>query len=32
LKQVADWTRQYEIFWNQKLDALGKHLSQRKKK
>ena len=32
LKQVANWTRQYEIFWNQKLDALENHLSQRKRK
>jgi DNA-binding transcriptional ArsR family regulator len=32
LKQVAEWTRQYEIFWNQKMDALGRHLSKRKKK
>lgn len=32
LKQVAEWTRQYEVFWNQKLDALERHLSKQKRK
>lgn len=26
LKQVADWTKQFQAFWTQKLDALGAFL------
>lgn len=26
LKQVADWTQQFQVFWTQKLDALGAFL------
>lgn len=26
LRPVKDWLTQYEIFWNQKLDALAQHL------
>lgn len=32
LKAVADWTGHYRSFWERKLDALGLHLSQKKKK
>ncbi|WP_109697935.1 ArsR/SmtB family transcription factor [Chitinophaga deserti] len=28
LKEVRDWTAQYETFWTQKLDALGDFLAQ----
>jgi DNA-binding transcriptional ArsR family regulator len=28
LKAVADWVAFYERFWDQKLDALGRHLDQ----
>lgn len=26
LKQVSDWVQHYEAFWNEKLDALERHL------
>ena len=26
LSEVSDWVKQYEIFWNKKLDALGEFL------
>lgn len=29
LKEVSDWVRQYERFWNQKLDNLGDYLQQK---
>jgi len=32
LKEVADWTEKYRIFWSQKLDALGDFLDAEKKK
>ena len=28
LKEVSDWVRHYERFWQGKLDALGEHLEQ----
>ncbi|HEX2914404.1 MAG TPA: metalloregulator ArsR/SmtB family transcription factor [Chloroflexia bacterium] len=28
LQEVQDWVGQYEQFWNQKLDALGRYLEQ----
>src|SRR5262245_24493757 len=31
LKEVADWTERYRIFWNQKLDALGAFLEKEQK-
>lgn len=30
LREVANWTSQYERFWNQRLDALGQFLNQQK--
>jgi DNA-binding transcriptional ArsR family regulator len=32
LKEVADWTEKYRIFWSQKLDALGDFLDAENKK
>jgi DNA-binding transcriptional ArsR family regulator len=32
LKEVADWTEKYKIFWTQKLDALEKFLDIEQKK
>jgi len=32
LKEVADWTEKYRIFWTQKLDALGEFLDKEQKK
>jgi DNA-binding transcriptional ArsR family regulator len=32
LKEVADWTEKYRIFWSQKLDALGDFLNTEQKK
>jgi DNA-binding transcriptional ArsR family regulator len=31
LKQVADWTKQFQVFWTQKLDALGAFLEKDQK-
>lgn len=30
LRTVADWVRQYEAFWRQKLDALGAYLENKR--
>ena len=32
LKEVADWTEKYRIFWTQKLDALENFLNKEQKK
>jgi DNA-binding transcriptional ArsR family regulator len=32
LKEVADWTGKYKIFWTQKLDALENFLNKEQKK
>ena len=32
LKQIADWIKYYEHFWDQKLDRLGKYLEKKKSK
>ena len=32
LGEVSKWVAQYESFWNQRLDALGRHLTSQKKK
>jgi DNA-binding transcriptional ArsR family regulator len=32
LKEVADWVKDYEQFWQQKLDALGDYLDRKKKR
>jgi len=32
LEEVSSWADQYRSFWSEKLDALEKHLSSRKKK
>jgi DNA-binding transcriptional ArsR family regulator len=31
LKQVADWTEQYQVFWTKRLDALEAYLESEKK-
>ena len=32
LKEVSDWIREYDKFWQQKLDALGDYLDRNQKK
>jgi len=29
LKEIKDWLSFYDVFWDNKLDALGKHLDQK---
>jgi DNA-binding transcriptional ArsR family regulator len=32
LREVHDWVRHFEKYWDEKLDALGRYLDQRKRK